>query len=187
MLRNMWDKFIALEAWKRAAILIAIAIVSVSSSLSEPSSDDTEAEPTNSPTNIVTPEPEVSVTQSQSPTPTASPTPETPLEFRFSAIRDLGDLRDDVNDARIGISEDGLGKYYWNIVEIQFNMSQLESLLPRQEYAERWNSKLEVLKKAVAKLDTSDEDLTISKAKAQLDAVLNAIPALESIARSLAN
>ena len=66
-------------------------------------------------------------------------------------------------------------------------MSQLESLLPRQEYAERWNTKLEVLKKAVAKLDASNEDLTISKAKAQLNDVLNAIPALESIARSLAN
>ena len=59
--------------------------------------------------------------------------------------------------------------------------------MPREEYAERWNQKLDILKKAVAALDTSDENLTISKAKSQLNTVLNAIPALESIAKSLAN
>jgi hypothetical protein len=109
------------------------------------------------------------------------------LEFRFSALRDLKDLRNDVNDARVGISEDGLGKFFWNVVEIQFNLAQLESLLPREEYADRWNEKLEILRNAVAQLDTSDEDLTISKAKSQLNSILNAIPALETIARSLAN
>jgi hypothetical protein len=66
-------------------------------------------------------------------------------------------------------------------------MAQLEALMPREEYAERWNQKLDILKKAVAAIDTSDENLTISKAKSQLNTVLNAIPALESIAKSLAN
>ncbi len=92
-----------------------------------------------------------------------------------------------MNDARVGISEDGLGKFYWNVAEIQFNMTQLEMLLPREEYAERWNEKLALLQKAVDALDTSDENLTISKAKSQLNAILNAIPALERIAKSLAN
>jgi hypothetical protein len=185
MIKNLWNKFITLSAKKRAAILIGIAIVAIASSSTDSSTSTSEPQATATPSASPTPTP----TPSESPTatPSESPTPETPLEFRFSALRDLKDLRTDVNDARIGISENGLGKFYWNVVEIQFNMAQLEALMPREEYAERWNQKLEILKKAVAALDTSDENLTISKAKSQLNTVLNAIPALESIAKSLAN
>jgi len=185
MIKNLWNKFITLSAKKRAAILIGIAIVAIASSSTDSSTSTSEPQATATLSASPTPTP----TPSESPTatPSESPTPETPLEFRFSALRDLKDLRTDVNDARIGISENGLGKFYWNVVEIQFNMAQLEALMPREEYAERWNQKLEILKKAVAALDTSDENLTISKAKSQLNTVLNAIPALESIAKSLAN
>jgi hypothetical protein len=185
MIKNLWNKFITLSAKKRAAILIGIAIVAIASSSTDSSTSTSEPQATATPSASPTPTP----TPSESPTatPSESPTPETPLEFRFSALRDLKDLRTDVNDARIGISENGLGKFYWNVVEIQFNMAQLEALMPREEYAERWNQKLDILKKAVAALDTSDENLTISKAKSQLNSVLNAIPALESIAKSLAN
>ena len=185
MIKNLWNKFITLSAKKRAAILIGIAIVAIASSSTDSSTSTSEPQATATPSASPTPTP----TPSESPTatPSESPTPETPLEFRFSALRDLKDLRTDVNDARIGISENGLGKFYWNVVEIQFNMAQLEALMPREEYAERWNQKLDILKKAVAALDTSDENLTISKAKSQLNTVLNAIPALESIAKSLAN
>lgn len=96
-------------------------------------------------------------------------------------------MRKDLNDARIGITENGLGKFYWNLAEIKFNLVQLETLSPRDEYAVRWNQKLEILKAAVTDLGAGEDDLTISKAKSQLNRVLNAIPALESIARSLAN
>lgn len=184
MLREMWSNFSKLKAWQRAGILLAIAVIALSS-FSDSSTSDEEATPSPSPTASATPTP--TPTESATPTASASPTPESPLEFRFSALRDLDDLRKDVRDAQQGISEEGLGKFYWNVVEIQFNMVQLETLLPREEYADRWNAKLAILKAAVEKLDTSDENLTISKAKSQLNAVLNAIPALESIAKSLAN
>ncbi len=187
MIKNLWHTFITLETWKRVLILSTVAIFGIASALSEPSSVETEAEPISSLTASASPTPELNATPSESPTPTTSPTPETPLEFRFSALRDLKDLRADTNDAREGISEDGLGKFYWNVAEIEFNMAQLESLLPREEYAARWNEKIEILRKAVDELNTDDEDLTISKAKSQLNKVLNAIPALEKIARSLAN
>jgi hypothetical protein len=185
MIKNLWNKFITLSAKKRAAILIGIAIVAIASSSTDSSTSTSEPQATATPS--ASPTPTATPSESPTATPSESPTPETPLEFRFSALRDLKDLRTDVNDARIGISENGLGKFYWNVVEIQFNMAQLEALMPREEYAERWNQKLEILKKAVAALDTSDENLTISKAKSQLNTVLNAIPALESIAKSLAN
>lgn len=187
MIKNLWSKFITLSAKTRAAILIGIAFIAIASSASDSSTSTSEPEATASASASPTPTPTPTPSETATPTPSESPSPETPLEFRFSALRDLKDLRTDVNDARIGISEDGLGKFYWNVVEIQFNMAQLEALMPREEYAERWNQKLDILKKAVAAIDTSDENLTISKAKSQLNTVLNAIPALESIAKSLAN
>ena len=109
------------------------------------------------------------------------------MEFRFSALRDLDDLKKDVGDARKGISQEGLGKFYWNLIEIQFNLSQIERLLPREAYAEDWNTKLAVLSKVVNDIDMDDENLTISSAKAKLDKILKAIPPLEKIAKSLAN
>lgn len=189
MLKNLWSRFIQLKAWQRIAILIGIFVIAISSTVSDSETSNQSAQPSASPTVESSPTEEASPTASpsDSATPTASPTPETPLEFRFAALRDLADLQKDVKDARTGISENGLGKFYWNLAEIRFNLTQLEMLTPRDEYAEKWNSKLAVLKKTVDAVDTDDENLTISKAKRQLDAILQAIPALERIAKSLAN
>jgi hypothetical protein len=131
--------------------------------------------------------------QVNSPSPVSSPSqevstsPQSPLEFRFSALRDLSDLRKDVEDAREGISSNGLGKFYWNIIEIEFNLTQLESLVPRPEYAKDWNESLATLKSAVSQLDPDNENLTISLAKRQLNDILKAIPPLEKIVKRLAN
>ena len=102
-------------------------------------------------------------------------------------MSDVRYLRVDVKDAKIGITQNGLGKFYWNMVEVQFNLSQLEMLLPREEYAKKWNSKLLLLSQAVKAIDTDDENLTISSAKSKLDKILLTIPPLEKIAKSLAN
>jgi len=96
-------------------------------------------------------------------------------------------MRKDVADARKGITENGLGKYSWNIFEIQFNFSQLKSLTPRPEYEEKWNSRLKKLETAVDALEVNDENLTISLAKSRLQSVLNLIAPLEALAKSLAN
>lgn len=188
-MKVIWRWFIQLKAWQRISILIGIFFVAISAIFSEPMNETAEVDVTASPSATSSPlnDANTSPSESTSPTPSESPTPETPLEFRFSALRDLKDLRKDVNDARIGISEDGLGKFYWNVAEIQFNLTQLEMLKPREEYEVRWNEKLAILKRAVEAIDTSDENLTISKAKSQLNEILNAIPALERIAKSLAN
>ena len=189
LLKDIWARFIQLKAWQRIAILIGIFVIAVSSTVSESETNNESANPSASPTAETSPTEQASPTASpsESTSPSASPTPETPLEFRFAALRDLADLRKDIKEARTGISENGLGKFYWNLVEIRFNLSQLEMLLPRDEYAEKWNAKLAILKKAIEAIDTDDENLTISQAKRQLDAILQAIPALEQIAKSLAN
>ena len=147
----------------------------------------TPKEPKPSPSSSPSITPKEIKSPSESPTPTASPTPESPIQFRFAALRDLQDMRKDVNDARIGISGSGLGKFYWNLAEISFNLAQLQTLVPQEEYAVRWNQKLEILKIAVNELGAEGDELTITKAKSQLNRVLNAIPALEKIAKSLAN
>jgi hypothetical protein len=185
--KKLWGKFLSLKPWQKATIVTAFVISGIISSATDSSTSTKDVTPSASITPAVSPTPEATVSPSESPTPTASPTPETPIEFRFAALRDLKDMRTDVNDARAGITGNGLGRYYWNVAEINFNLAQLALLLPREEYAERWNSKLEILTLAVRGLSAGEEELTISKAKAQLNKVLNAIPALESVAKSLAN
>ena len=186
-MKSIWTWFIGLSTKVRILILISFVLIALMSSLSdetvESGSDEVvaKASPTQSPATTVSATPEVTAT------PSASPSPETPLEFRFAALRDLADLRKDVKDARNGITQEGLGKFYWNMVEVQFNLSQLEMLLPREEYAEKWKSKLLLLSKAVEAIDTDDENLTISSAKSKLDKILQTIPPLEKIAKSLAN
>ena len=187
MFKRIWNWFIGLSTKKRALILVGIVFLGIASSTSDTSveSDANKATTSASPTS--SPEPTISETPEPSPTASSTPTPETPLEFRFAALRDLEDLRKDVKDPRNGITQEGLGKFYWNLLEIQFNLTQLEGLLPREEYAEKWNSKLLLLSQAVEAIDTDDENLTISSAKSKLDKILQAIPPLEKIAKSLAN
>ena len=186
-MKSIWTWFIGLSTKVRILILISFVSIALMSSLSDETVESgseeivATASPTQSPTITVSATPEVTAT------PSASPSPETPLEFRFAALRDLEDLRKDVKDARNGITQEGLGKFYWNMVEVQFNLSQLEMLLPREEYAEKWKSKLMLLSQAVEAIDTDDENLTISSAKSKLDKILQTIPALEKIAKSLAN
>lgn len=182
-LEQIWAKFLSLKRWQQ--VLIVVVLIGVLASSGTESNENSAGKASSQ--NEATPSPEPTPTVEPTPTPSASKSPETPIEFRFSALRDLGDMRKDLNDARIGITQNGLGKFYWNVAEVNINLAQLEILDPREEYAEKWNSKLELLKSAVTELGEDDEELTITKAKAKLDKVLNAIPALESIAKSLAN
>lgn len=187
MLKGAWNWFIGLSSKTRALILVSFVVLGIGSSLSDSYEDSVSGDAVTTATPSATPAPTASATAQATVTPSASPSPETPLEFRFSALRDLDDLRKDVNDARKGITQEGLGKFYWNMVEVQFNLSQLESLRPRDAYAQDWNAKLLSLSAAVGDIDTDDENLTISSAKSKLDKILRALPPLEKIAKSLAN
>jgi len=180
---QVWEKFKTLKRWQK--IVVAIIVVSILIPSSNDSKDNFEN--TAAVKVDLTPTPRSTPSMEATPTPSVSQTPNSQLEFRFSALRDLGDIRKDVSDARVGITQNGLAKFYWNVAEININMVQLEILLPRDEYAKKWNEKLEILKSAIDDLGQDDENLTISKAKVKLNKVLNALPALENIARSLAN
>lgn len=184
---NLWSTFRALKRWQQIAIgVLLFSLIAGSSGSSEEGKESTlqsESTPSASPT------PTPSETPSAEPTPSASTSssPDAPIDFRFSALRDLGDIRKDLKEARAGITENGLGRYYWNVAEITFNVGQLESLVPRDEYATNWNAALAKLQLAVDQLNPDDDSLTISKAKSALDAVLNRVAPLESIAKTIAN
>jgi hypothetical protein len=180
---QVWEKFKTLKRWQKIVVVIIVVSILI------PSANDSKVNVEKSATmkKDLVPTPNSTPSVEVTPTPSVSQTPNSQLEFRFSALRDLVDIRKDVSDARVGITQNGLGKFYWNVAEININMVQLEILLPRDEYAKKWNEKLEILKSAIDDLGQDDEDLTISKAKIKLNKVLNALPALENIARSLAN
>ena len=186
-MKSIWTWFVGLSTKVRVLILICFVLITIMSSLSDKKVESGSEEVVAKSSATQSPSPTVSATPQVTATPSASPSPQTPLEFRFAALRDLEDLRVDVKDAKIGITQNGLGKFYWNMVEVQFNLSQLEMLLPREEYAQKWNSKLLLLSQAVKAIDTDDENLTISSAKSKLDKILLTIPPLEKIAKSLAN
>ena len=186
-MKSIWTWFVGLSTKVRVLILFCFVLITIMSSLSDNKVESGSEEIVAKSSATQSPSPTVSATPQVTATPSASPSPQTPLEFRFAALRDLEDLRKDVKDARNGITQEGLGKFYWNMVEVQFNLSQLEMLLPREEYAEKWKSKLLLLSQAVEAIDTDDENLTISSAKSKLDKILQTIPALEKIAKSLAN
>jgi hypothetical protein len=180
---QVWEKFKTLKRWQKiVVVIIVVSILIPSANDSKDNFENTAAVKVD-----LTPTPRSTPSMEATPTPSVSQTPNSQLEFRFSALRDLGDIRKDVSDARVGITQNGLAKFYWNVAEININMVQLEILLPRDEYAKKWNEKLEILKSAIDDLGQDSENLTISKAKVKLNKVLNALPALENIARSLAN
>lgn len=185
--RSLWRDFRKLKKWQQAGIgvlLIAIAAGSSGSSeikVEESSKAQASSKVSSKPAQTNSPSP------SASSEPSEASSPDSPIDFRFSALRDLSDIRKDAKEAREGITENGLGRYYWNVGEIKFNLAQLESLVPRDEYAKNWNTALKKLQKAAESLNPGDDSLTISKAKAALDEVLSKLSPLEAIARTIAN
>jgi hypothetical protein len=183
--KDIWAKFRALKRWQQ--VLIGILLFSVIAGSAGSSESDTASVDTSVEATSATPVPTKAATAEPTPEVSASATPDSPIDFRLSALRDLGDMRKDLKDARAGVTADGLVRYYWNIGEVEFNMMQLETLVPREEYAEKWNTALHKLREKVDLLNTEEESLTISKAKAGLDKVLSSIAPLEAIARTIAN
>lgn len=189
VIQSIWAKYRSLKTWQQIVIAVVLLALIFGSSGSSDSENSAKSAPlateTSEPAANAIPFAEPSEVPSVEPTPSA--TPESPIDFRFGALRDLGDIRKDVKEARLGITADGLGRYYWNTAEIGFNMAQLESMVPRDEYAEKWNTALAKLRIAVDALNPDDDSLTVSKAKSALDSVLSKVSPLEAIARTIAN
>jgi len=132
-------------------------------------------------------------TESPTPTPTVSesaspsPTPDSPLEFRFSVLRDLEDMRTGVERARTALDEEGFGQLNWNILKIVFNFTQLEMRVPAATYENEWEKRLARLDAAVSDLSDNSDSLTISTARSKLNNIIKIIPSLEAFAKTIGN
>lgn len=186
-LKRAWAWFLARKTWQK--VLIVILGISV---ITAPFSEETnEVEIGSEPAISVSPTP--SETQlaepSESPSPTESvsetPIPLSPVEFRAYALGDLADMRKDVADAKKRINDGGFARLLGNVLELTFNVGQLQSITPSEDIAEEWNSKLAKLEAAVDKFSEGVGENSVSATRSDLDEILAAISTLEKFVKTV--
>lgn len=148
---------------------------------------------TQSPSNEATPSPTPTVTNSATTQPSASasasptPTPMSPTEFRVSALGHISDMRKDFSDFETVLNKGGMLRMLGNLVELEFNIAQLEVLTPPDKYSVRFKEKLTALNLAVDQLSdaVSDPESSVSATRAQLGKCRSALSTLESYVKTV--
>lgn len=107
--------------------------------------------------------------------------PLSPALFSASALGDIADLDKDLVDLQKSIAKGGLFRAVGNVLELSFNMGQLESLTPPPKIASAWSSELSKLDKAIGKVSASVEK------SASLGATSKSIAAARAQAKQLAS
>lgn len=177
-----WAWFLSLKIWQRIGLVLLILMI-VGGANGEDSSE--EGTPMNE-----GPAAEISESPSQRPTavPTTSPTPEStstspialsPVEFRSSALGDLADLRKDLADLKQRIDEGGLVRLYGNVLELTFNVAQLQAISPSDDYSLAWQEKLIFLEKAIDEFSNGLSEDSVAKSKTHLRKISEVIDDLE--------
>ena len=138
-----------------------------------------------------TPAPEVSETPGVEATPTEStsptPIPMSPVEFRVSALGDVADMRKDFSDFEVVLGKGGLLRLMGNILEIEFNIGQLQALTPPDQYSVKFSEKLLALDAAVDGLSSAvtDAESSTSNTKNWLSKSRSALNSLEAFLKSV--
>ena len=184
-LKGLWAWYLARKLWQKVVIgIFALGAIFA------PFTEETTSE-INSPSQSATPTPKVSTSEEASPSvsPTASdlitPVPYSPVQLRTSALGDLADMRKDVADARQRIAEGGFARLYGNVLELSFNLGQLQSVDPSPEIINEWNEKLSKLEAAVDKFSEGISSESVANSRAHLDGILNAISSLEKFVKTV--
>ena len=94
-------------------------------------------------------------------------------------------MRKDVADAKKRIQDGGIARLYGNALELAFNIGQLQSLEPSEDIAEEWNAKLTRLETAVDEFSDGLSSESVSKSRAHLNEILNAISSLEKFVKTV--
>jgi hypothetical protein len=163
------------------------------SSTTDTSSGTESAAPTpmvtQSPSSEPTPAESASATTEPSASATASPTPTpmSPTEFRVSALGHISDMRKDFSDFETVLNKGGMLRMLGNIVELEFNIAQLEVLTPPDKYSVRFKEKLTALNLAVDQLSdaVSDPESSVSATREQLGKCRSALSTLESYVKTV--
>lgn len=176
------------KKWRRRIIsfVVFIAIFSALSSNTESTTTDSS-----SGTESVSPTPAVTTSPTSEAIPTESassaPVPMSPVEFRVSALGDVADMRKDFSDFEGVLNDGGFLRLLGNILELEFNIGQLQSLTPPDEYSVKFTEKLSTLELTVDDLSdavTSSESST-SDTKAKLKKCRSALSSLETFLKSV--
>jgi hypothetical protein len=174
-------------------IITFILLMAILSNFGSDSETSTSSSPTvsespapvasESPTVEATPTVEASPTESVSPT----PVPLSPVQFRVSALGDISDMRKDFSDFEVVLNKGGLFRLLGNILEIEFNIGQLQSLTPPDMYSVKFTEKLASLELAVDDLSdaVTDSESSISNTKSKLGKCRSALNSLESYVKSV--
>jgi hypothetical protein len=152
--------------------------------------DSSTTDTSTSPKSVsATPKVSVSPTSEATPSESASPTPipMSPVEFKVSALGDISDMRKDFSDFEIVLNKGGLLRLMGNILEVEFNIGQLQALTPPDKYSEKFNAKLTALESTVDNLSeaVTDAESSISNTKTKLGKCRAALNALESYVKSV--
>jgi len=162
------------------AVLSALGGNTETSSTSSPTVSES---PT--PTPVVTDTPTIAATPVESTSPT--PIPMSPVEFRVSALGDVADMRKDFSDFEVVLSKGGLLRLMGNILEIEFNIGQLQALTPPDQYSVKFSEKLLALDVAVDGLSSAvtDPESSTSNTRNWLSKSRSALNSLEAFLKSV--
>jgi len=168
-------------------VITFILLMTVLSAFSGNNETSTNTSPTvsKSPTPAVSESPTIEASPSESASPT--PVPMSPVEFRVSALGDIADMRKDFSDFETVLKEGGLLRLLGNVLEIEFNIGQLQSLTPPDKYSSKFAEKLASLELTIDELSeavTSPESST-SNTKSKLGKCRSALSSLESYVKSV--
>jgi hypothetical protein len=147
------------------------------------SSPSVTESPTSAPTISETPTTEPTPTESTSPT----PIPLSPVEFRVSALGEIADMKKDFSDFEVVLNKGGLFRLLGNILEIEFNIGQLQSLTPPDQYSAKFIERLSKLETAVEGLSSAvtEPDSSTSNTKNWLSKSRSALSSLEAFLKSV--
>lgn len=185
-LSRLWAWFLSLKIWQRVGLLLLLFML-FGAALGDDSTTE-ELTPNETPTSEASQSPSQDSTTEvmTSPTPessSASPILLSPVEFQSSALGDLSDMRKDVADIKDRIDEGGLIRLYGNVVELTFNVGQLQAISPGEDSEDVWKEKLVLLENAVDDFSNGLSADSVASSKRHLAKILEAIGNLEKFVK----
>lgn len=164
-------------------VMVVLSALGGNAETSTTSSPTVSKSPTPAPTVSETPSTEATPIESTSPT----PIPMSPVEFRVSALGEVADMRKDFSDFEVVLGKGGLLRLMGNILEIEFNIGQLQALTPPDQYSVKFSEKLLALDVAVDGLSSAvtEPESSTSNTRNWLSKSRSALNSLEAFLKSV--
>jgi hypothetical protein len=109
-----------------------------------------------------------------------------PVEFALMAGGDISDFRKDLGDAREALSEGGFIRMSTNLLEMEFNLGQLEAAEPPASAKAEWNAALREIEKSLDAYSNSLDGDALQGVAEALDRTEAALDTAEAIVQGVA-